>query len=83
MCVCVCVCLGEVVVVWQMDEETTTDSRSLLSLLPVAETSLSLSFANSRSHNQVGTVKINVKALAVKKAHITDATRFSTRKIDT
>lgn len=33
-------CVGEVVVVWQMDEETTADSRSLLSLLPASSLSL-------------------------------------------
>lgn len=35
-----CVCLGEVAVEQQMDEETTTDNHNLLTLFPVAQSSL-------------------------------------------
>lgn len=36
-CVLLLVCLGKAVVVWQMDEETTTDNHNLLSLFPAAK----------------------------------------------
>lgn len=49
-------CVGEVVAVWQMDEETTADSRSLLSLLPASSLSLARSLATEQEplHQESG-----------------------------